>query len=294
MARTAKKSTTSKQKTKRASAKAATKKAAAKTTVKNISVQKSVTLQKLYKFNLFSAAASLVFAVLSVIFVSKQSVDAIWSYATKDELASTSGAVLGPAYKTLATIEIRYLLAVIFVLSAVFSLLLATKLRNAYETGVKGSAPLVRWIFMGITLALTLEVVSILGGVQDIFTLKLIAGLVLVTTILAWVSEKENKGSKKRYTAFALSVFTGTIAWLPLVGSLIGTAVYGIASFGWHIYALSALVLFGFIIIATAQYRHVRDGISAGGYLQLEGKYLSTDFLIKLAVFAVILLALYK
>lgn len=295
MAKTAKKSSKAKVKSKTASAKTAAKKSVSqKVETKAAKIDRSVTLQKIYKFNLFSAVAYLAFAVLSVIFVSKESVNMVLTHATKDELASTSGSVLGPAYRTIATVEVRYLLAVIFVISAIFALLLATRLRKSYEDGVKSSVSGLRWVFMGITLALTLEVASILGGVEDIMTLKLIAGLILTTTILAWMAERANKGSKKQYAAFGLSLFTGVIAWLPLIGSLVGTTLYGIESFGWYVYALSGFLLVGFISIALSQYKHVRNGVSAKGYLQLEGKYLSADFIIKLGLFGIILTALYK
>lgn len=282
MAKTAKKSTAKKTRAKSA---------AVKKTNNSKATSQTITAKRLYKFNIFAGVANLVFAVLSVIFISKDTLSTSLTYATKDGLG---GNVLGPAYKTLATLEIRYLLAAIFVISAIFSLLLASRLRKTYEAGVNNSTSGLRWFLSGITLALTLELTSWIGGVRDLITLKLVAGLVLATAILAWMNERENKGSKKHYTAFGLSLFTGVMAWLPLAASLVGTALYGITNFSWYVYTLSALVLLGFISIAMDQYRHARDGISAKGYLQLEGKYLSTDFLIKFALFIVLIFALHK
>lgn len=283
---------------KRSAAKASSKKTISKKAVAAKAPAKkdngSVTLEKLYKFNIFTAASNLVFAVLSVVFLSRQTVDVVLSHLTKDELASTTNTVLGPAYKTLASVEVRYLLAAIFVISAVFSLLLATKLRARYETGVKNSTSFIRWIFMGVTLGLILELASLLAGVQDKATLKLVAGLILTTSLLGYIAERENKGSSKHYAAFGLSVFTGILAWLPLVMSLVGTAVYGSQRFSWYVYALSAYVLFGFCSIALTQYRHVKNGASSALYLQLEGKYVSTDFLLKLGTFVILVIALYK
>lgn len=284
MAKTAKKTAAKKPKAKEAAASASNKKA----------VDRSVTKQRLYNFNLFAAVANLIFAALSVVFVSKQTADITMAYATKNELANSSGNVLGPAYKTLATVEIRYLLAAIFVISAILSLLLATRLRKKYEAGVSDSNSMIRWVFTGISLGLTLEFVTLLGGIGDLLTLKLAGGLVFITCVLAWLNERDNKGSKGRYAAFALSLFAGIIAWLPLAGSLKGTYLYGNVNFGWYVYAAAALTLVGFISIARNQYKHAKKGISAKGYLQLEGTYLSTDFIIKLAVLAVILLALHK
>jgi hypothetical protein len=292
MATTAKKPTAkkTKAKTKAASKAAAAKTVEAKTAPK--STDKSVTKQRLYNFNIFAGLANIVFAVLSVVFLSKQTVDVTTAYATKNELAGSG--VLGPAYKTLATVEIRYLLAGIFVISAIFSLLLASRLRKNYEAGVTNSNTLIRWVFTGISLGLILEFVTILAGIGDIATLILAGGLIFTTCVLAWMNGRDNKGTSKNYAAFALSMFTGIIAWLPLAGSLKDTYIYGNTNFGWYVYALSAAVLIGFISIARNQYRHAKNGVSAKGYLQLEGVYLSTDFLIKLAVLAIVLIALHK
>lgn len=294
MATTAKKTTAKKTKARsKATAKvAAAKTAEAKATSKN--ADRSVTKQRLYNFNLFAALANIIFAVLSVIFVSKQTADITTAYTTKNDLASSAGNVLGPAYKTLATVEIRYLLAGIFVISAILSLLLATRLRKNYEAGVTNSNTLIRWVFTGISLGLILEFITLLGGIGDIATLILAGGLVFTTCVLAWMNERDNKGAKKNYAAFALSLYTGIIAWFPLAGSIKGTYLYGNANFSWYVYALAAVVLVGFISIARNQYRHAKNGVSAKGYLQLEGVYLSTDFLIKLAVLAIVLIALHK
>lgn len=296
MARPAKKTSRAKSSAKTASAKASSKKTTAKAaeTSRRNNNNNSVTLEKLYKFNLFAAAANLIFAILSVVFLSKESLNIVLTHATKDELAINSVSMLGTAYRTMFTIEIRYILAAIFVLSAVFSLLLATKLRSTYETGVKNSVSAVRWVFMSTIMGATLGLVSMIAGVEDWATLKLVGLLLIVTGVLAWMTERENKGASKQYMAFSLSAVTALMAWLPLVVSLVASTLYGTEAFSWYVYALAALLAAGALSIAMARYRHVRDGISAKGYLQLEGKYVSTQFLVMLGTFAIIMLALHK
>lgn len=294
------KKTSSKKKTttkKSASASASKKKTASK---KVAAPKKStakatpmVTLEKLYKFNMFAAVAYLGFAVLSVIFLSNTSVNLLFAHSTKDELAATED-TLGPAFTNVLNIEVRYLLAVVFGISAIFSILLATKLRSRYEKGVSDKVSSLRWIFLGISSALTLEVVSILGGVTEVAALKLIAGLILVTSILGLLSEAQNKNNQKQFSLFYLSLFTGFLAWIPLISGLIGTGLFGIQNFSWYVYVLAAVVLTGFINIALIQYRYVKTGANTSQYLDVEGKYVSTDFLIKLAVFVITFIAFYK
>lgn len=296
MARTAKKPSAKKTTRKTAAAKAPAKKTTTKkaAVVSNKTRDNAVTLDKLYKFNLFAAVANLLSAVLSVIFMTKESLSVVLSYSTKDELASTSASVLGTAYKTLLSVEIRYALAIIFVLSAIFSLLLATKLRKTYEVGVNNSVSALRWVFMSISFGTILVLATMLTGVEDWATLKTVGLLVAVTGLLAWLTERENKNDRKHYMAFSISALTALMAWLPLLASLVGTTLYGTEAFAWYVYALIALLAGGGVSIALARYRHVRDGISTKGYLQLEGKYVSTDFLVKLGTFAILMLALHK
>lgn len=252
-----------------------------------------VTLEKLFKFNIFSAVTNIGFAVLSVIFLSSASVTLLWAHATKDDLAATENA-LAPAFTNIVTVEVRYLLALLFGISAIFSILLATKLRAKYEKGIDKKVSALRWIFVGITSALTLEIVSVLGGVVDSGTLKLVGGLIFITSILGWLSEVQNKSGKKDFAPFYLSLFTGALAWVPLVMSLVGTSLYGIENFSWYVYALAVLVLAGFISFALNQYRYIKGAANSNEYLEVEGRYVSSDFLIKLAVFVVTFIAFYK
>lgn len=304
---TAKKTSTKKTTRKRTvSARAATKKSVAKKpAVKNAKSKqagvatkktdvKGVTLQKIFKFNLFAALVNAVFAVLSVIFLSKQSVEFTLAHSTKDELASTEATVLGPAFRAITEVEVRYLLAFIFGLSAVFSLLLATRLRKQYEAGVTAKVSTLRWIFIGLISAFTLELATILAGVHEIVTLKLVGALVLVTALLGWLAEKQNQTATKNFAPFWLSVLTGFLAWIPLLVGLIATGLVGMERFSWYVYVLAGVLLLGFSNFALNKYNYIKNGANNAGYLQYEGKYLSNHFLIGVATFVILFVAFYK
>ena len=299
MAATAKKRNASKSKTsaaKKKSARSVSKKASAKksTSVNSVKSSKEVTAGKLKKFNIFSAVSFALFAALSIVFMSKDTVSANLPYAAKDAFASATSTVFGPAYKMLAEVEIRYILAFIFGLSAIFSLLLATRLSKKYETQVAGSVSVLRWIFTSISLGLILELTTKLTFVDSIITLKMVGALVLVTGILWIMSEQQNKGVKGKTGAFYLSLFTLFLAVMPLLVSLIASGIYGMERFGWHVYALAAVVVAGFVALALSQNKVVKKGLTAKGYWDLEGKYLSVDYLMKFSVFIIFLIAFFK
>lgn len=299
MAATAKKRPTTKPKTspaKKRSTKSVSKKVSPKKSVSSSfkKIKKEVTSEQLMKFNLFAATSNVLFAVLSVIFMSKETVVTYLPYAAKDEFASTTSTVFGPAYKALCEVEIRYILAFIFGLSAVFSLLLATRLKKKYESQVANSSSILRWVFTGISLGLLLDLSSVLTQVNNAVTLKTVGLLVVVTSILWVISEKQNKGTKDKLSIFYLSLFTLLIAVMPLVVSLIASAVYGAERFGWHVYAFALVVVAGLLALSIKQYKYAKNGVSAKSYLELEGKYLSVDYLVKFSTFIIFLIAFLK
>jgi len=292
MATTAKKRSAKKPKTSAASKKNV--KSVSKKAPTKKSTNKEVTSGKLKKFNIFSAISFALFAVLSVVFMSRDTVSANLPYAAKDAFASVTSTVFGPAYKMLAEVEIRYVLAFIFGLSAIFSVLLATRLSKKYETQVAGSVSVLRWVFTSITLGLILELTTKLTFIDSVITLKIVGALVVVTGILWIMSEKQNKGSKGQAGTFYLSLFTLFLAVMPLLVSLVASCIYGMERFGWHVYALAAAILIGLAALAMTQYKAIKNGVSAKGYSELEGKYLSVDYLVKFSVFIILLIAFFK
>lgn len=256
---------------------------------------KKVLQEQIKKLNIASAIVSAVFAVAIGVLLVTTTVDLALSFMTRDELASTKTVVLAPGAETIVTVQLRYLLAGIFAVTAILSLLLATKLRSRYVSTLKAKISGFRWLLIGVSSALLLEFVSLLAGVNDAMELKLIGGLVLTTSLLGWLSERENAESKTpKYLAYTASIFTGVLAWLPLVGSLFGTSFYGIQNFGWYVYALSAVLLVGFIAFAVNQYFHLSGRKGWKEYLFIERNYLAVDLAIKFVFGAIVLIALHK
>jgi hypothetical protein len=226
--------------------------------------------------------------------VSKETIVVNLPYAAKDAFASTDSTIFGPAYKTLCEVEIRYVLAFIFGLSAIFSLLLVTKLRKKYESQLANSSSVIRWVFSGIALGLILALSSKVVQVDSTVTLKTAGALVVVTTILWIISEKQNKGTKGKLSIYYLSLATLFLAVMPLLVSLVGSGIYGMESFGWHVYALALTTVFGLGALALTQYKAIKKGVTAKNYLDLEGKYLSIDYLVKFSAFIILLSVFFK
>lgn len=278
-----------------------TKPAAAKTTSKTTkkavakasAVTKTVSrFELLRRFHLFAAGISALIAIAAVFLLGDQAFNLTATYSDKDSIASDTQTVLGTAHQTVTTVEFKYVVAGIFALSAVLSLLLATSLRTRYEAGIKNSTSGLRWIFTGLIAGLIVEAITLLSGVEDLITLKIVAGLIISAAALKWLVERDIKNGSPKWGAFVLSAFVAILAWLPAVAAVVGTHLYGMERYGWHVYALLALIIAAGIKFGVIQYGFVKNASERRDYISVEEKYLSNDLFIKLAFAAVVFAAL--
>lgn len=281
MATTAKKST----KKKIAKKKTSSTKIAGKTAARRILTP----IEKIRSINLSLALQSLFFVILTLIFVGPSGGELLLGHSARDLFANLDSVVLGTASESLFSLEYRYILIAALLISGVGSALLATKLRKRYEATVKDNVSGFRWVFAGVSAALILNLVSFMAGVTDVMTLKVICGLTFASALFAWLSERENVNSKKpKWLAYGASLYAGILAGFPLVGSLVGTTIYGDERFAWHIYGLSGVLLLGFIAYAWNHFTAIKNKNTIE-YTTFEQRYLRIDqfakFLIVLIIF---------
>lgn len=256
---------------------------------------KKVLQEQIRKINMATAVVSAVLAVVSATLLATTNVSLWLSYMARDLLAPGEKVVLAPAFKELFSVEARYLLAGVFALSAILSVLLFTKLRANYETTLKAKVSGYKWIFAGLTAAYLFELVNLLAGISDLAVLKVVGGLVFIASLACWLAERENDGAtKKKWLAFVVAVFAGIGAWLPLAGSFFGTAIYGMERFTWGVYALAGTLLISFILYGLNQYYYLSGRKGWKEYLFIERNHLAINFATVLAFGLIATAAFYK
>jgi MFS family permease len=281
--------------TKTASAKAKQQPSAKVTTKSASATNKAVLtpLDRIRSIHISTALVYLVFAGIVAAFVNTAAVAVTLAIQARDHFASESSVVLGSADEVLYNIEPKYLLIASLVVGAIASILLAGKLRNRYEAALNSGSSALKWFLYGISAGLMITFVGLLSGVNDGLTLKLMAGLIIATTILSWSTEKENTGTgQPRWGTYWLAIFTGVLAWLPILGSLIGTTVFSAERFGWHVYAIDAVVLAGSIAVALNLKSNIQVRTPRRVYTDVEARYLRVDLFTKFAVVLITILAL--
>lgn len=274
---------------------------AAKTTTAKVNTKTTVStavkgplspFERIRSMHISSALVYIIFSGLVLAFVSTAAVAVTLGLQTRDEFASDGNTILGPASEVLYNLEPKFVLMGALLTSALASILLATKLRARYQATLANRTSGLRWLTLGLSAGLTLTFINMLAGIHDMALLKLSAVMIIVTTMLSFIAERDNVAAvRPKWLAYNLSLLAGAVAWLPLAGSMVGTTLYGMERFGWHVYALAAVTLIGFTAVAVHLYSNLRAG-TARDYFKTEEKYLRIDLLTKFAVVVIVVLAL--
>lgn len=214
-------------------------------------------------------------------------------YMTSDSLTSQTQTVFVPALHSLLDAPISIMAAIGLLVSGLFGLYRYTKGKAAYAKEIKNGISPMKWLDLGISSAIMMEIVAMLAGVSDLVTLKISAGLIVLACYLGWLVERQNaKVSKTDWSAYAGSVFSGILAWLPIAGSLFFTWLYGSVRLPWYSYALVAAVLLGFILVAKNQLLHLKAYKQWKSYATTERNYLVVDIATKLAFVVILIVGL--
>ncbi len=248
-------------------------------------------LLALRRLHMFTAAVFVILIGVAWSVMSSTSYQLIVGHLAKDELASTQSTVLAPAVRALYDVEIRFIVIGILLISAILPLLYATKLEQRYAENLRTTRMLPwRWLDFGVTMGLILETAALLSGVHDVFVLKLIGGLVLLTYVLGLIAERQNNASEKPvWSAYLASIFSGFLPWLLITAYAVSTVVFGGVRSPWYVYALYAAIFVGLKLIALNQWKQHRKTGHWQNYLLVERNYVILSLLTK-ATFAIILI----
>lgn len=249
-----------------------------------------VSLLDLRRILMVGTALYVVLAIAAGALMDKTTAQITTGYLAKDELLSRTSTVFAPAIHVLYDLEIRWALVAILIICLILPVLYLTRMERAYANRLRGRVLPWRWIDIGVTSALMLELVALLSGVQDVMALKAVAGLVVLSAVLGWLSERENENATAPvWGAYVASLASGTLAWLIVGVSLIGTTFYGLIRAPWYVYALFGTVGVGCLLMAVNLSRQHRRLGRLKDYKVVERNYLALSTLTKVA-FAVILI----
>lgn len=242
-------------------------------------------LRALHFSNFFIGA---ILSALALFMLEAFKKDIFVGYQAKDIFVNSNEVNLVPANEVLFSMDLRYMLVAALGVTALVSLLIATKLYKRYEVGVKAGISSLRWLLFGVASMFLFSFVALNAGVQDVSTLKTISGLVILGSVLGWLSERENFASKSpRRVAFFASVFAYLMALLPIAISLVTTSLFSAERFSWFVYALAAVLgLSVFAVLMNLRASMVNKKNLA--YIAYEQRFVRIDQITKLLIVLII------
>lgn len=237
---------------------------AVKTAVKISPVKptKKITLESLNKWNLIMAALHCIQGVAVVILATKATLPVTTSYLTLDTLASKSGnPVLVAASRHLFDVNLAYLVAAFFFISAIAHLVIATVYRQTYEANLKQGINKARWIEYSISASVMMIAIAMLSGVYDLSSLLMIFVLDFIMNMMGLVMEVHNQTTKKtNWLSYAIGCVAGIVPWIVFAIYVMGARNYGsgqIPSFVYWIYLSMFLFFMSFAVNMFLQYRKI-------------------------------------
>jgi hypothetical protein len=154
--------------------------------------------------------------------------------------------VLASAVHHVTDINLAYLVAAFFFMSAIAHALMATSLRGLYEKDLRKGVNKIRWIEYALSASTMMVAIGLLVGVQDVSTLVLLFGLTAIMNLCGLAMEVLNQGARKaNWLTFGIGMLVGVLPWIVVAVYLIGGGMYGTAApaFVYWIFG-SMLVLF--------------------------------------------------
>lgn len=247
------------------------------------------------QWHLISAIVFALAAVAAGVLMRSHTQEVTLGHLTSDVLASQAGTVFAPAQQAFYDLDIKWVLVVMLALSAVFSLLRATRLRALETTAVARRISPVRWLDYAVTYALMVEIVALLSGVRDLVTLKLLAGLTVLSFVLNWTAERENADAARPVRAsYLLSVVSGALVVLGIAAYALATPIWGMVRSPWYVYALYAVLGLAFVLGSLNQWNGFRRFKAWVNYALVDRYSVLLNLLAKTAFAVVLIVGLYN
>jgi hypothetical protein len=244
-----------------------------------------ITYKQLRKYNLIAAGLHAVQGALVLIISDPHSgVQSVTTnFLAKDQLASDAAGhtVLATASHHVFDLNLAYLVAAFFFMSAIAHLLVATRYRKVYESDLKKGINRARWIEYSFSVSTMIVGIALLSGIFDFASLVMIFALTAIMSLLGLAMELRNQQAKKvDWTNYWVGILAGIVPWLVLMIYAWNAHAYGtsVPGFIYWIYGSLFLLFSSFAINMYLQYKKLGHWST---YLYGERAYIILSFIAK-------------
>lgn len=252
MASTKKKRTTSRVKTTAAATSKPVKAAKPEAAVTENRVEKaeitakSPKVSSLFRWNKWLAFIHAAQAAVIIVLGVSYKVPVIAHYLTPNPL-SENNVSLALAGRQIFEIDLVWLVALFFVLSALAHTAMAGIYRMRYEADLAVGINRLRWIEYAASASLMMVGIALLSGVYDSAALLAIFGLTAIMNLCGLAMELFNQGKRETsWLAYGIGCIAGIIPWIIVAWALLSANMYGNGAIPTFVYWVfgSMFVLF--------------------------------------------------
>jgi hypothetical protein len=179
------------------------------------------------------------------------------NYLTPNPL--TDDGALVSATRHLFDVNVAWLIAGFFFMSAIAHTLMATVYRRRYEAELSEGMNRLRWLEYAVSASTMMVAIGFLSGVYDAATLVAIFALTGIMNLMGLAMEVYNRGKAvPNWLAYGIGCLAGIVPWLIVGWYAIAAAVYGdghVPAFVYWIYGSMFVLFSSFAVNMWLQYR---------------------------------------
>lgn len=220
-----------------------------------------ITTASLHTWNKWLAIIHALQGVAIILLSTTKTFPLTTNYLTLDQLATqaTGNPVLVAATRVLADVNVAYLIAAFFFISAIAHASAAWWCRKSYEKDLGRGVNRIRWFEYSASASLMLVTIGMLTGVSDLASLLMIFMLCAIMNLLGLAMEIYNIGNARpNWLAYIIGCVAGVVPWISLIIYLAGSGLYSggqIPTFVYWIYVSLFLLFNCFAINMWLQYK---------------------------------------
>lgn len=168
---------------------------------------------RLRRLNVIAGVLHLVQGVMVLVLSKGLAIPVSGTYLQFNQASQT----LEPTTTTLFSVQLPYLIAGFFFLSAFFHLVIATVYRRHYETDLKVGINKLRWVEYSISASVMMLAIGMLVGVYDLSSLLMLFGLTAVMNLMGLVMEVHNQTTKRtNWLSYNIGCLAGALPWVVI------------------------------------------------------------------------------
>lgn len=253
----------------------------ARPTFQTLAAKRGITANDLFRWNKWLAWIHAVQGIIVVILSATRTFPVTTSYLSPNPLLEGKVSLVSASHH-LFDVNMAWLVAGFFFVSAVAHGAIASVYRKRYETDLEKGINRARWIEYSVSASLMMVAIGLLSGVYDFSTLIMLFMFVCLMNLLGLAMEVYNQGkSEPNWLVYGIGCVAGVVPWVVIALYLIGANTFGSGNVPGFVYGIYASIFICFSSFAVNMYLQYKKKGKWADYLYGERVYMILSLVAK-------------